>query len=216
MIDDSTDISNIPKDEKKRIRRLQEDFELLKLDPWERYRVLTDFSKQLLDLMDMADRKTRFALVILAVLNTVNFVAVARGDLLTGTKAELGAGLAIYVTFYVGLSLYLCLQAISALKPRLASVLQETADLSKSQKWIDLLSLAAIPKLAADDYYELWRNAKFGQLNREIAFGNQSSARVILLKNGALHRLYTGLSVLVFLTSFLILFFLYSRLEPVG
>ena len=199
------------KGEKKRLKKLQEAFEVLPLSPWERYRALNDLSRHHTDLLEMADRKTRFALVILAALNTVNIVAVARPDILTGVAIQHGAGLAVYVTFYAVLSLYLCTQAIGALKPRLSGAREETTVISSAQKWLDLLSLDVITKLPADDYYELWRTAQWVQLNREIAFKNQSMARIILVKYAALERLYRGLTVLVFLTSLLILVLLYGR-----
>src|SRR5688572_17837146 len=197
---------------KKNLKKLQAEFEVLTLSPWERFRALSELSRQHIDLVEMADRKTRFGLVILAALNTVNLVMVVRPDILTGAAVQHGSGVAFYVAFYAILSLYLCLQAIGTLKPRLAGALLETADQSKFQKWLDLLSLDALPKFAPDDYYELWRTAQFGQLNREIAFRNQTTARIILLKYAALERLYRGLSILVGLTGVLILYLLYSRL----
>ena len=39
-----------------------------RLEPWERYRVLTDIAKLQLDMLEMADRRTRFALLILGTL----------------------------------------------------------------------------------------------------------------------------------------------------
>lgn len=126
---------------------------------------------------------------------------------------EQGIGVAMYVTFYTLLSLYLCIEAIGALKPRLTKALLDTAELSKAQKWLDLLSLDAIPKMPADDYYELWRTAQYGQLNREIAFKNQTVAHIILLKYAALDRLFRGLTMLVVLSAALILYLLYARVS---
>lgn len=200
------------KKKKKHLKELQRAFEVLPLRPSERYRALIDLARQNNDLIEMADRKTRFALVILAALNTVNFVAVARSDVVTGAaEAQYGFGVAVYVTFYVSLSLYLCIEAILTLKPRLTGALHQTADVSSEQKWLNLLSLDVIPNVPADDYYELWRTAQFSQLNREVAFRNQTTARIILKKYSALDRLFTGLTVLVVLTLALMAFFLYSR-----
>jgi len=39
------------------------------LDPWERYRALTDAIEEGLDLAETADRKVRFALVVMAGIN---------------------------------------------------------------------------------------------------------------------------------------------------
>jgi hypothetical protein len=97
------------------------------------------------------------------------------------------------------------------LKPRLAGAFHRTADISSEQKWLNLLSLDVMPNVPADDYYELWRTAQFGQLNREAAFRNQTTAAIILKKYRALDRLFFGLTVLVVLTLALMVFFLYSR-----
>ena len=45
------------------------------LDSWERYRALTDALDEAVDLVDLADHKARFALVIMAAVNVVLFVA---------------------------------------------------------------------------------------------------------------------------------------------
>lgn len=199
------------KKKKKSLKELQRAFEVLPLRPSERYRALIDLTRQNNDLIEMADRKTRFALVILAALNAVNFVALSRSDLVTGAAAQYGIGVAVYVTFYVALSLYLCIEAIQTLKPRLSGALHQTADVSTEQRWLNLLSLDVMPNVPADDYYELWRTAQFSQLNREVAFRNQTMARIILKKYRALDRLFTGLTLLVILTLSLMVFFLYSR-----
>jgi hypothetical protein len=67
-----------------------------RLEPWERYRVLTDIAKLQLDMLEMADRRTRFALLILGTLNALNVLLVARPDLLApaGVQVEPMAGIA--------------------------------------------------------------------------------------------------------------------------
>ena len=51
------------------------------LDSWERYRALTDVLDEAIDLVDLADHKARFALVIMAALNVVLFFVAVRTDL---------------------------------------------------------------------------------------------------------------------------------------
>lgn len=207
MADDSND----EKGRHKRLKELQDAFEVNSMEPSERYRALMDVSKHHSDLMEASGRTTRFALVILAALNTVNVILLARPELLTGTKEVQGIGTVVYGTLYAGLSLYLCIEAIGVLKPRLSIAIKETTDVGSHQKWLNLLSLDATAAMPPDDYYELWRTAQFGQLNREIAFRNQTLARMILVKYGALRRLFNGLTVQAIFTVVLILYFLYSR-----
>ena len=85
-------------EESKAERRRRKDAERLletrQLDPWERYRALTDHVAHLLDITELADRKTRFALVILGALNAVNVLIALRApqfgaDALSGLTAPL-------------------------------------------------------------------------------------------------------------------------------
>jgi hypothetical protein len=204
-----------PKLAKKRLKKLEEEFETGLLTPWERYRILTDQLKQHTDIIEIADRKTRFALVILAALNTANVAFVVRPDLLLGGSViEGGVWLGAYITLYAVLSLYMCVQAIGALKPRLSVSIRNTTDFSKahSQDWLDLLSFDAIARRDLETYYELWRRAQFGQINREVALSVHSTSQIIMAKYKALERLYAGLLILVFLTAFLVLALTWARL----
>jgi len=52
------------------------------LDPWERYRALVDAVEEGFDIAEMADRKVRFALVVMAGLNVGLFALTSRPELL--------------------------------------------------------------------------------------------------------------------------------------
>jgi hypothetical protein len=66
------------KAERKRRKDAERFTETRPLDPWERYRALSDHVDHLLDVTELADRKTRFALVILGALNAVNVLIAIR------------------------------------------------------------------------------------------------------------------------------------------
>src|SRR4030042_264838 len=66
------------------------------LDPWERYRALTDAVKEGIDLAEMADRKARFALVVMAGINVGLFVLTTRPELLPVGDAPLHGWLRLY------------------------------------------------------------------------------------------------------------------------
>ena len=78
------------KAEKKRRKKLEESLETGTPDPWERYRVLLDLLEMYNDISEMADRKTRFALVILGALNTVNVLVVARPEIFFESNSTRG------------------------------------------------------------------------------------------------------------------------------
>src|SRR5687767_13079658 len=103
--------------ERRRQKELERGQETRVLEPWERYRALSDHYDALQDLSEQGDRKTRFALIILGSLNAINLLIVARGDLV-GLAHKGGPAMNAYVAFYAVLSLGFFFYAISALRPR--------------------------------------------------------------------------------------------------
>src|SRR5262245_1828215 len=108
-------------EESKAERRRRKDAERLlesrPLDPWERYRALADHVAHMLDVTELADRKTRFALVILGALNAVNVLIALRVPQ-SGADALNPVLVQSYIIGYVMLSLYAFVFAIIALRPR--------------------------------------------------------------------------------------------------
>ena len=146
----------------------------------------------------VADRRTRFALLILGTLNALNVLLVARPDLLApaGVQVEPMAGIAAYIVGYAALSVFLFVQAIVALKPRVAPLIDKEAGTDRR-----LRHLGAIVSQTPDEYFEGWRQATVGNVNKELASHVQHSARAVAEKYGAVGRLYWGLMVLVVMTA---------------
>src|SRR6188474_3022510 len=67
------------------------------LDSWERYRALTDALDEAVDLVDLADHKARFALVIMAAVNVVLFFTADAMDPLKSKSFALQIVLGIYL-----------------------------------------------------------------------------------------------------------------------
>ena len=194
-----------PDDEAKAERKRQKDLERFTetrvLDPWERYRALSDHVDHLLDVTELADRKTRFALVILGALNAVNVLIAVRAPQL-GADGVSPVLLQSYITGYVLLSLYAAVFAILALKPRS----QETDGAMAQHEPTGMKLLAGAPDTDAEAYYDTWRQAELSQINRELAMRSHLLARANSEKFQALQRVYQGLLVLVGLTALLALF----------
>jgi hypothetical protein len=197
--------------ESKADRRRRKDAERLLetrvLDPWERYRALSDHVDHLLNVTELADRKTRFALVILGALNAVNVLIAIRAP-------ELGAGtlspvwVQTYITGYVLISLYAAVFAIVALRPR--SQEMDGAAIQGEPTGMNLL--AGKPDTGADEYYDTWRQAELSQVNRELAMRSHLLARANTEKFRALRRVYHGLLVLVGLTAVVAVFIGFSAM----
>jgi hypothetical protein len=188
--------------ERKRKKDIERFAETRALDPWERYRALADHVDHLLDVTELADRKTRFALVILGALNAVNVLIAIRtpqidADGLNHTFVQ------VYVAGYVLISLYFFVYAIMALRPRAGRM--HRAGEARAQGAIPGLRLMD-DMLATDidDYYELWRTAEVGQLDREMALQAYLLARANAEKFRAVHKVFRGLLLLVGLTAVLV------------
>jgi len=154
-----------------------------RLDPWERYRVLTDISK--------------LQMLILGTMNALNVLLVARPDLLApaGVQAAPMTGAAVSIVVYAGLSVFLFVQAVVALKPRVAPLIDKGAGTD-----FRLRHLGAIMSQTADEYLDGWRQATVGNVNKELASHVQHSAGAVAEKYTAVGRLYWGL-MLVFMTA---------------
>jgi hypothetical protein len=203
----------IPDVAPKQGRKLERLLDTRILEPWERYRALLDVLDAYTDLLEVADRKTRFALIIMGLLNAVNFLLVARSDVLGVPSASFGTALAIYVALYAFLSLFFFSQAIEALRPRSARFFRDTGLLagapSESRR---LRSIAHVAVQPAEEYYEFWRDATVDQLCREVAFTVQAMAAMSTVKYRALERVYRGLVAQTALTVLLLSALAYSAL----
>ena len=193
----------VPERESKAERRLRKETEKLAdsrpLEGWERYRALGDLIDHLTDIIELADRRTRFALLILAALNALNLVVGVRADQLRleGLSPSLLRG---YIAAYVLLSLYFFAYAILALRPRLRQ-----RDRSEKPGRGRLRLVDDILDRSPDEYFAEWQQVQIGQLNREMSNQAHILARTNAAKYAALGRVYLGLIVLVALTAMMVL-----------
>jgi hypothetical protein len=180
------------KAERRRLKALERTADDRVLDPWERYRALVDYGDHLLDLTELSDRKTRFALLILGGLNALNLLLVARSDGLAALQRG-DPAMAAYAGCYTLLSLVLLLYAIAALKPRTPA--------RGDQGGADVRMLNGAAAQTVDEFCARWRDAQIGEITRELAVVAFTRARANALKERALHRVYLGLHVLVGVTA---------------
>jgi hypothetical protein len=152
------------------------------LDPWERYRAVSDHCDRLQDVTEMCDRKTRFLLIILGTLNAMNVLLVTKGD--PKHVLHMPLLMTVYVGCYALLSVVLLWQAITALTP---------ADAQRDRVEGSL-----------DDYCESWKQTQVGDLNRQLAAASYRLEHSNATKVAAVTRLCVGLKVLAVLTALLI------------
>jgi len=170
------------------------------LDPWERYRTLVDALEEAMDLVELADRKARFALVIMGALNISFFFLVTRAELIDVLPAGLRPFLGFYLLLYAGVALFFFLEAIEALKPRRFRPQMPYPGEAGPEHFPEGLRYyedVVLRDLQA--YRRAWREVRFGQLNAELAVQNHVMARINSDKFRSLRRLYGGLRVLTLL-----------------
>jgi hypothetical protein len=198
VLPDENGADDDPKRRKKEAKLLAE--QARSLDPWERYRTLVDTLEEAMDLVELADRKARFALVIMGALNIAFFFLVTRAELIDVLPALLRPFLGFYLLLYAGVALFFFLEAIEALKPRrFRPHLPYPGEAGPEHFPEGLRYYEDIVLRDLEAYRRAWREVRFGQLNAELAVQNHVMARINSDKFRSLRRLYGGLRVLTVL-----------------
>ena len=175
------------------------------LDSWERYRALTDVLEEQLDLVDLADHKARFALVIMAALNVLLFFVGTRTDIVEDLPGSTHVWLAGYLLVYVLVALYFFLQAVESLRPRKEQPhVPEAGESAPEEHPLGIRFYEDILSRDVPEYRKDWRDVRIGQLNNEIAIQAHAMAAINRAKYKALRRLYMGLKILTIMATGLV------------
>ncbi len=169
-------------------------------DSWERFRILLEVVDQQRSVVEIADHKARYALIILGVLNAVIFVLLGRGGVFQQLPDFLRPWLVGLIAIYAGLTFFFVLHAIDCLRPR-----ELLADRPVHGAGIPgLLFWEGIVQYDRATYEREWTGARMEQLNAEATVIAHQAAQVVRAKYRALHRLYNGLVVLGVLCTLLL------------
>jgi hypothetical protein len=169
------------------------------LDPGQRFRALQATFRMETDYMDLADKKARFALIIMSVLNAVPLVVVARG----GAELVPRDGLWAFVirtelVVYAAITVYYIGQAIESLRPR-GKIGRPTGDLpteivpGRSMRMLFHTDIAARSR---ELNQTLWGEVRLDNLNAELADQVHMVSCINVKKFNALGRLYFGVAVM--------------------
>lgn len=193
----------------KQLKKLEKNSEGRTLEPWERYRAIIDLYDAFFDMNELADRKARFALVMMGALNALNLILGTQrmfGDLTGGIRPAV----AVYFTIYAALSLYFFVQAIATLRPRISMFPNGAQPEPRAR--IGLRFVGDVVETGRDPYYERWTNVSIGDLCRETAEHVQVVARVTDQKFKALDRVYNGLTAMTALSAVMVVVLAYYRM----
>ncbi len=189
----------------KALRKLEAERGLL--DPSDRYRALVNAVKAAQDLIELADKKARFALVIMSVLNAAAVLLVVRGgQALLPTSGFFAMLVGLELVAYVVVTVYYISQAISALRPRgvgppPAHELPSTVEPAVSMR---VLFYADVVTRDRASYRELWGQLRMDNLTTELADQLHTLSWINQQKFAALDRLYFGLTVMTVMLAALI------------
>ncbi len=188
-------------------KRRKDKSEFSRPEPWQRYRALVDTVKEAQDLVDLADHKARFALIIMGALNAAVLILGTRSELIARLPPDAQPWLYLYFALYAATAVYFFVQAIESLRPRSESLVQraELATFVPGEAGADrgnlgLRFFADAVRYDLKTYLEAWQSIQISQLNTELATQAYTLARINRAKYAAIAKLYSGLQALTLLT----------------
>ncbi|MDX2184237.1 MAG: DUF5706 domain-containing protein [Gemmatimonadaceae bacterium] len=188
---------------RKKEQKLREQAEL-PLDPYTRYKALSDALDSEQDLVELADKKARFALVIMGALNAAVLILASRGafDLRLASNLPERAMIAL-LAIYALAALYYFVQAIEALRPRVGGRMAEPGPVRPGES-AQVRYYQAIVARSAAKYAAAWQELRLDNLNAELASQVHVIAGINVKKYEALSRLYGGLKLMTILVALLL------------
>ena len=177
------------------------------LDPADRYKALVNAVKAAQDLIELGDKKARFALVIMSVLNAVAVLLIVRsGDVAIPKGGLLASIIRIELAAYAIVTVYYVSQAIAALRPRgvKSPPLSQLPAAVEPGVSMRVLFYADIISRGRAQYQELWNGLRMDNLNTELADQLYTLSQINRQKFSALDRLYFGLSVMTVMLAVLV------------
>ena len=184
----------------KRHRKREKD-EVRRAEPWQRYKALIDALKESQDLVDLADHKARFALIIMGALNAAIIILGTRSETLTLLPPSLKGWLYLYFAAYAVIAIYFLVQAIESLRPRSIPDLALKGSVSEKEESLGLRFFVDALRYEAPMYLKAWQSVRVSQLNAELVHQLHTLARINKAKYNAVAKLYLGLQAITLLTA---------------
>jgi len=174
------------------------------LDSWEQYRALNDAMDEAFERIDMNNRETRFALILMGALNAAAALTATRRDLVAALPPGPHAAAAILLGVYALVAGYFLLQAINGLqprhfRPRLGSWREDSDDYPMGVRYFE-----DVVGRDAQAYWKAWREVRMSQINAELAIQVHSLCLKANVKRIGLKRLFGGLRVMAMLVGCLL------------
>ena len=170
------------------------------IDSWERYRALNDAFDMQQELVDLADHKARFALIIMGALNAVFFILGINANVQSRLPESAQPWVMGYLAVYACVAVTFFLQAIESLRPREGRPqVPDPGDSGYEDHPMGVRFFEDVLRRDITSYQAAWREIRIGQLNAELAVQVHVLARINHAKYAALRRLYSGLRIMTLL-----------------
>jgi uncharacterized protein YjiK len=179
--------------------------ETRRADPWQRYKALHDTLKESQDLVDLADHKARFAVIIMGALNAAIIILGSRSDLLASLPPNLKLWLYVYFGVYATIAIYFLVQAIESLRPRSVPDQAIKGTVSEKEESLGLRFFVDALRYDLPTYQRAWQSVRVSQLNAELATQLHTLATINKAKYNAVAKLYLGLQAITVLTAGLLI-----------
>jgi hypothetical protein len=185
---------------RKRDARLRHDAERPP-NSFERYRILAEIIDEGRKVVDLADHKARYALVVIGVVNTGVFFLLSRAHLVMGVAVNVTPWLIGVLVVYAGLTFRFVFHAVDTLRPRQmrATGLAPDARQAGHHGALGLLHWETVAQYELGPYRRAWGTVRMEELNAELVLIEHHLSRLIRAKYIALERLYRGLGLLLLL-----------------
>ncbi|MEO5761739.1 MAG: SdiA-regulated domain-containing protein, partial [Vicinamibacteria bacterium] len=202
-IEEGKDKFKTEKKEKK--QRQKEKAEFRRIDPWQRYKAMIDALKESQDLVDLADHKARFALIIMGALNAAIIILSTRSEFLTTLPPLMRNWFYVYLVAYSIIAIYFLVQAIESLRPRSVPNLALKGSVSDRDESLGLRFFVDALRYEPAMYLKAWQSLRVSQLNAELAHQLHTLATINRAKYNAVAKLYLGLQAITLLTAGLLM-----------
>lgn len=176
-------------------------------ESFERFRILLELVGEGRQVVDLADHKARYALVVLGALNAGVFFLMSRSHLFGSLPPGVKPWLIGFIIVYVALTFLFVYYAVDCLRPRrlqYADMMASNGDSGERRAPRGILFWETIAAYDLDSYRRAWSSVRMEQLNAEAVIIAHHEARLIRAKYVALGRLYVGLAALVAMAGILL------------
>ena len=189
----------------KRDARLRHDAERPP-NSFERYRILAEIIDEGRKVIDLADHKARYAMVVIGVLNTGVFFLLSRAHLVLSLPSNVTPWLIGVLVAYAGLTFRFVFHAVDTLRPRQmrATGLAPDGGQAGHHGALGLLHWETVAQYELGSYRRAWSTVRMEELNAELVLIEHHLSRLIRAKFLALGRLYRGLGLLLVLAGVLL------------